>query len=218
MAHRQVHRLPVAEVIREKLVSAFEFQGEHSGDGNGVDKAKKGSFKGYPVQVEVEEKIVEETEKKLSPECKTRFNAMMNGKGPKMSAFKEHNSPEGEKSCGKLEGSICATKAELSESMVHTDGRKLSQAVVVEGNSCVPRECTRQDDLSNFAEFMRMQTKEVIPGEDILISLKVDCSASGGGSVFVDGQPRPPPRSGAAALRLAAAVVAAVAGGTALAA
>merc|ERR1719324_736934 len=159
-----------------------------------------------PVAIQVEEKVVEELHKDLSPTCSKRFQAMMKGEGPQMHQFNEHGESTGQ--CDALEGKLCAQEVAITESYIAPkDGRKLEQRLEVEGNSCLPKECMSQSDLSTLATFMHKQTKEVLPGQDLLIELNVDCSKSGGGKTIVGkSAPQEPQKSAAVAIGFGSAV------------
>lgn len=137
-----------------------------------------------PVAIQVEEKVLEQLHKDLSPTCSKRFAAMMKGEGPQMHQFNEHGESTGQ--CDALEGKICNQEVAITEAMVAPkDGRKLEQRLEVTGNSCLPKECMSDSDLNTLATFMHKQTKEMMPGADTAIELNVDCSKSGGGAVLV---------------------------------
>lgn len=162
----------------------------------GADKTKQ------PVGVQVEEKLMNQLEKDLSPDCSKRYSAMMKGEGPEMHSFNEH-SPKDSKGdqCEKeLKGAECSTLARMTESQKVPDGRKMTAKTKVEGMSCLPKECTSQKDLSVLAAFMHRQTKEIFPDQRVKVALHVDCSSSGGAIVDADGgEPdvTAPPKSGA---------------------
>lgn len=174
--------LPTDE-IKEKVISAFE------GAFSAPKVAEKDATK-RPVAVQVEEKAISQTRAQLSPACQQRFDAMMDGSGPRMASFQAHgsseDSPDAGKQCDKLKGKLCKTEAQISEEATHTDGRKLMQVISVEGNSCVPAECTARGDLGALGKFMHGQTKEIMPGEDLHVNLHVNCAASGGGDVTIN--------------------------------
>jgi len=158
-----------------------------------------------PVGVQVEEKVMEDLHKDLSPACSKRYASMMSGEGPSMHEFNQHG--EGSKSdqCEEeLMGSKCHTLAKISEAKDVPDGRKLTAHTTVEGVSCLPKECTSQSDLTTLARFMHSQTKEIFPDEAIKVGLHVDCSSSGGATVDADGSPAAPAapaaKSGASSL------------------
>merc|ERR1719335_1446728 len=49
-----------------------------------------GAKSGQPVGVQVDEKLMEQLEKDLSPACSKRYVAMMKGEGPQMHSFNQH--------------------------------------------------------------------------------------------------------------------------------
>merc|ERR1719217_577435 len=133
----------------------------------GADKTKQ------PVGVQVEEKLMDKLEKDLSPACSKRYSAMMKGEGPEMHNFNEHSTKDSKGSqCEKeLKGAECSTLAKMTESQKVPDGRQMTAKTKVEGMSCLPQECTSQEDLSVLAMFMHRQTKEVFPDERIKVLL-----------------------------------------------
>merc|ERR1719420_804995 len=159
-----------------------------------------------PVGVQVDEKVMDNPQKDLSPECSKRYTAMMKGKGPEMHNFNEHNPKDskGDQCEKELQGSECQTLARMTESQQVPDGRKMTAKTKVEGMSCLPKECTSQKDLAVLASFMHKQTKEIFPDERIKVALHVDCSASGGAIVDANGGEadvqEKPKKSGAAVL------------------
>jgi len=160
-----------------------------------------------PVGVQVDEKVMDNLKKELSPACGKRYGAMMKGEGPEMHNFNEHAKDGKGDQCEKdLQGSKCNTLARITESKAVPDGRKMTAHTKVEGVSCLPKECTSDKDLTVLAQFMHSQTKEIFPDEAIKVNLHVDCSGSGGAIVDEDGnpdtpaQPKPAQRSGASAL------------------
>merc|ERR1719326_2174088 len=113
----------------------------------------------------------------------------MKGEGPEMHSFNEHSMKDkkGDQCAKELKGAECSTLARMSESQKVPDGRKMTANTKVEGVSCLPKECTSQQDLSVLAAFMHKQTKEIFPDERIKVALHVDCSSSGGAIVDANG-------------------------------
>merc|ERR1719265_1501846 len=151
--------------------------------------ANSGAKSQQPVGVQVDEKVMNNLEKDLSPDCSKRYTAMMKGEGPEMHSFNEH-SPKDSKGdqCEKeLKGAECSTLARMTESQQVPDGRKMTAKTKVEGMSCLPKECTSQQDLSVLAAFMHKQTKEIFPDQRVKVALHVDCSSSGGAIVDANG-------------------------------
>merc|ERR1719387_554625 len=142
-----------------------------------------------PVGVQVEEKVMEKLEKDLSPACSKRYSAMMKGEGPAMHEFEEHSAKDskGDQCEKELKGAECSTLARMTESQKVPDGRKMTAKTKVEGVSCLPKECTSQQDLSVLAAFMHKQTKEIFPDQRVKVALHVDCSSSGGATVDANG-------------------------------
>jgi len=165
-----------------------------------------GAKSGQPVGVQVDEKLMEQLEKDLSPACSKRYVAMMKGEGPQMHSFNQHapKDTKGEQCEKELQGAECSTLAKMMESQQVPDGRKMTAKTKVEGISCLPKECTEQKDLAVLATFMHRQTKEIFPDERIKVALHVDCSASGGAVVDATGGPAEvapePKKSGASVL------------------
>jgi len=181
---------------------AFEMFAVHAPTQAAAGKAPAADAQNQPVGVQVDEKLMDQLHKDLSPECGKRYTAMMKGDGPQMHNFDQHGKDAKGDQCQKeLKGSECGTIATVTEAQTVPDGRKLSSKTTVEGMSCLPKECTSQKDLSVLAAFMHGQTKEIFPDERIKVDLHVDCAASGG--AVVDQPPKavaPAPKSGASAL------------------
>lgn len=204
------------DTLRSKIVTALGGLALHTAPGASVGATAGNAASGasvkapggtnQPVAVQVEEHVVEQLHKDLSPTCSKRFQAMMKGEGPQMHQFNEHGESTGQ--CDALEGKLCAQEVAITESYIAPkDGRKLEQRLEVEGNSCLPKECMSQSDLSTLATFMHKQTKEVLPGQDLLIELNVDCSKSGGGKTIVGkSAPQEPQKSAAVAIGFGSAV------------
>jgi hypothetical protein len=193
--------LKVQTLMRSKVMTALGGFALHTAPGAAETAAAAGkapsaggkapSGTDQPVAVQVEESVLDQLHKDLSPSCSKRFSAMLKGEGPQMHQFNEHGETTGQ--CDKLEGKICNQEVAITESYTAPqDGRKLEQRLEVTGNSCLPKECMVEKDLDTLANFMHKQTKEMMPGMDTFIELNVDCSKSGGGSVMV-GQAGPKP-------------------------
>merc|ERR1719265_1421305 len=165
---------------------------------SGADKSQQ------PVGVQVDEKVMDNLKKDLSSACSKRYTAMMNGEGPQMHSFNEHAKDSKGSQCEQeLKGAECSTLAKMTESQKVPDGRKMTANTKVEGVSCLPKECTSQQDLTVLAAFMHKQTKEIFPDERIKVALHVDCSASGGAVVDANGgEPQVAPKK-SAAMRMA---------------
>merc|ERR1719265_1712607 len=151
--------------------------------------AQGGSPSKQPVGVQVDEKVMNNLEKDLSPKCSKRYSAMVKGEGPEMHNFNEHSKKDskGDQCEKELKGAECSTLARMTESQQVPDGRKMTAKTKVEGMSCLPKECTSQKDLSVLAVFMHRQTKEIFPDQRVKVALHVDCSSSGGAIVDADG-------------------------------
>merc|ERR1719420_625551 len=125
-----------------------------------------------------------------------------------MHSFDQHGeeSENPEKCDKKLDGHLCDTVALITENKDVPDGRQMVAKIKVEGKSCLPKECSNQQDLQVLSAFMHQQSKEVMPGEDVKVDLHVDCSKSGGGVVEANaaGAEHPEPqlkqRSGASSM------------------
>jgi len=192
--------LKASTLMRSKIVEALGGMSLHAAP-NAVEATagkapsaggKAPSQMNQPVAIQVEEHVLEELHKDLTPDCSKRFHAMMKGEGPQMHQFNQHGE-DNSGQCEKLQGKVCAQEVAITESYTAPkDGRKLSQRLEVQGNSCLPKECMAESDIKTLASFMHKQTKDLMPGQDLFVELNVDCSKSGGGSVLV-GQPTPKP-------------------------
>jgi len=206
---------PVVNAAESAFSSAFKMVEVHApSQGTDAKAPAQGGKSNQPVGVQVEEKVMDDLQKDLSPACSKRYASMMKGEGPKMHTFNEHEKDSKSDQCEKeLMGSECNTLAKISEAKSVPDGRKMTAHTSVEGISCLPKECTSQSDLDVLATFMHRQTKEIFPDEAIKVSLHVDCSASGGAVVDADGNPDTPAappakeRSGASTLFGSAALL-----------
>merc|ERR1719353_1902038 len=128
----------------------------------------------------------------------------MNGEGPQMHEFNDHGKDSKGSQCQQeLKGAECSTLARMTESQKVPDGRKMTAKTKVEGVSCLPKECTSQQDLSVLAAFMHKQTKEIFPDERIKVALHVDCSKSGGAVVDANGGEPVVPEQKSGAMRMA---------------
>jgi len=192
--------LKASTLIRSKVMTALGGFALHTAPaaGSAMEAAASAGAKApggtnQPVAVQVDEGVLKQLHKDLSPTCSKRFGAMLKGEGPQMHQFNEHGESTGQ--CDKLEGKVCDQQVAITESYVAPkDGRKLEQRLEVTGNSCLPKECMSESDLKTLASFMHKQTKEMMPGMDTFIELNVDCSKSGGGTVMV-GQSGPAPKA-----------------------
>jgi len=184
-------------------VSSYALRAPSSAPGAAAAAAKKGGgITQQPVSVQIDESVLKKLQKELSPKCGERYSAMLVGQGPQMHNFNRHGTDAAtiDQCENQLEGKMCHTDAQITEGQNAPDGRKLSQVMQVEGNSCLPRECIQQSDLQALASFMHSQTKEMMPGDAVKVQLNVNCAKSGGGDVLVDGakseqQKSAPPRS-----------------------
>eukprot|EP00746_Dinoflagellata_sp_MGD_P162798 gnl/MRDRNA2_/MRDRNA2_90522_c0_seq1.p1 gnl/MRDRNA2_/MRDRNA2_90522_c0~~gnl/MRDRNA2_/MRDRNA2_90522_c0_seq1.p1 ORF type:complete len:247 (-),score=64.41 gnl/MRDRNA2_/MRDRNA2_90522_c0_seq1:157-897(-) len=188
---KQDRMSPVVDAAQQAFQSAFHMIEVRAP--TQASKSPSAAGGGQPIGVQVEEKVMDNLHKDLSPACSQRYSKMMKGEGPAMHSFDQHG--EGSKSdqCEKeLMGSECHTLAKISEAKEVPDGRKMTAHTKVEGVSCLPKECTSQSDLTVLARFMHRQTKEIFPDKAIKVGLHVDCSSSGGATVDADGNPDTP--------------------------
>merc|ERR1719401_30050 len=91
--------------------------------------------------------------------------------------------------CDALNGSICPTSALVAHRKTMSGGRMSSSTQQVEGDGCLPRMCTEQNDLTLLASFLRSRAREVLPGQDVEIELSVNCTGVGGSAVSIGGAP-----------------------------
>lgn len=137
---------------------------------------------------------------KLDKKCGQRFEQTLKGDAQGMHGLDlGQKSKNLKKDCEKkFEGKLCATKATIHTT--HTDtgtDNEVKARFVMDGESCVPEECTSSKNLAALAEFMRgnAQTMGEEMGNELEILLNVDCSeAKHGGDITVPA----PPKSGAA--------------------
>lgn len=152
-----------------------------------------GQQPGQPVSMQVPEEEINEFVSKLSDKCAKQFSAILTGESPSLHSFGGPDSNTSETECHNLHGHICMTQAHVVEMKTNsTRGRNLRSTVDVEGKGCLPDQCVADKDLNLLAGFMRTQAKNTIPGQDVNVQLRVDCTASGGSTAsvgFIPGDP-----------------------------
>eukprot|EP00397_Hematodinium_sp_SG-2012_P059604 GEMP01076615.1.p1 GENE.GEMP01076615.1~~GEMP01076615.1.p1 ORF type:complete len:213 (+),score=34.45 GEMP01076615.1:65-703(+) len=141
-----------------------------------------------PVGMQISRSQLDPLLKALSIKCRERYSNIISGRAPSPFEFDAARS-DAKKQCAKLEGSMCAIRTGVQGS-TELNGRQLSQRVVMSGNGCIPNECLAETDLKPLANFMRTQSVEAgatqshpIAEAETKVTLSVDCSAVGGGSV-----------------------------------
>merc|ERR1719405_21527 len=122
-----------------------------------------GGPKPWQSQLHEEGTLLDPLYAKLTPECRTHYEAMHNGE------------------------KVCKTQAKLVGTKT-TDGLNLDSSFDSNGDGCIPSACVGESDLAPLAEFMLQLANEMTESlnQDMDGSLDVDCSGVGGGKVHVD--------------------------------
>jgi len=147
-------------------------------------KDKKQALK-QPVSTQVSQKDMDAFVATLSAACGKQLNAIMAGKAPAIHTFGEVGVNSTEGGCGKLEGALCDTEAQIESAKSGPADRHMRSLQHVTGQGCLPSRCTQKDDLAALAGFMQSKAKEAVPGTGVLVKLKVDCTDSGGATAKV---------------------------------
>lgn len=195
----------VSEVLSGKIATVLDI-GEISSAGGGDAKGGQYPRRNSTIAAQVAEEDIKSLKKRLSPACSDRFNEQMEGKGPKMHSFRSTGGAKDAPQCEKLKGHLCQTEAKMHQDNTNSSGRKMVKSLKVEGNSCVPAECTGQKDLVALAEFKLKVVKTLINNHDTDVTLHIDCTGAGGAVASCGGldEAKPLPKSRAAATALAA--------------
>ncbi|CAK0831866.1 unnamed protein product, partial [Prorocentrum cordatum] len=138
-----------------------------------------------PVQTQVSQKDMDAFVATLSSACGKQFNAIMAGSAPAIHTFGEVGVNSTEGGCGRLEGALCDTEAQIESAKSGPADRRMRSLHHVTGQGCLPSQCTQKDDLAALAGFMQSRAKEAVPGTGILVRLSVDCTGSGGATAKV---------------------------------
>jgi hypothetical protein len=147
-------------------------------------KDKKQALK-QPVSTQVSQKDMDAFVATLSAACGKQFNAIMAGNAPAIHTFGEVGVNSTEGGCGKLEGALCDTEAQIESAKSGPADRHMRSLQHVTGQGCLPSRCTKREDLAALAGFMQSKAKEAVPGTGVLVKLSVDCTASGGATAKV---------------------------------
>merc|ERR1719453_1402473 len=142
-----------------------------------------GGPKPWQSQLHEEGTLLDPLYKKLSPDCRTHYEAMHNGEKEDTANVKMGD----KEGCAKIGGKVCKTKAKLVGTKT-TDGLNLDSSFDSSGEGCIPAACVGESDLAPLAEFMLKLADEMTESlnQEMDGSLDVDCSAVGGGKVHVD--------------------------------
>mmetsp|Transcript_56912 Transcript_56912/g.112093 ORF Transcript_56912/g.112093 Transcript_56912/m.112093 type:complete len:281 (-) Transcript_56912:99-941(-) len=148
-------------------------------DGRAPEEKKKqeGSV---PVSMQVPEKEIKALAANLTRECGEQFDDILHGRSQLHTFGDSGRTTKGE--CAKLHGSLCSMHARLTQAQA-VSGRSIESTTHVSGDSCLPDSCMSDKDLQVLAEFMKLKAKDSVPGGNIDITMRVDCTGSGGGSV-----------------------------------
>lgn len=145
-----------------------------------------GGPKPWQSQLHEEGTLLDPLYAKLTPECRTHYEAMHNGEKEDTANVKMGNKASQEE-CNKIGGKVCKTQAKLVGTKT-TDGLNLDSSFDSNGDGCIPSACVGESDLAPLAEFMLQLANEMTESlnQDMDGSLDVDCSGVGGGKVHVD--------------------------------
>jgi len=141
-----------------------------------------------PIQIPLQEgkDMLAPLLKQLSKSCGQRMNDTINGGSKGMHELdSSKDSAAMKKQCeGELSGKICVTQASIKTVQNH-ENKKLESVQKMQGDGCIPKECTSSSDLEALAAFMSKRAQDVgdQAGVKLHVNLDVDCSAAGGGSV-----------------------------------
>eukprot|EP00408_Alexandrium_pacificum_P034817 CAMPEP_0171291444 /NCGR_PEP_ID=MMETSP0790-20130122/71655_1 /TAXON_ID=2925 /ORGANISM="Alexandrium catenella, Strain OF101" /LENGTH=226 /DNA_ID=CAMNT_0011761167 /DNA_START=42 /DNA_END=719 /DNA_ORIENTATION=+ len=164
---------------------------EHVGMAKGAS-SKDAKQQDAPVAMQVSQEELDKFSAKLSAGCQHRFSAILGGRGPAPSDF---GGPRGGDAtaagCQRLNGSLCATRADVVHAKSGSSGREMRSTLEAEGQGCLPSECLDKPDLEVLASFMQLKAQELVPGTGVQVELHVDCSKSGGSAAAVGEEKAP---------------------------
>merc|ERR1719191_2592179 len=145
--------------------------------------AMQGGPKPWQSQLHEEGTLLDPLYEKLSPDCRTHYEAMHNGEKEDTANVKMGD----KEGCAKVEGKVCKTKAKLVGTKT-TDGLSLDSSFDSSGEGCIPAACVGESDLMPLSEFMLKLANEMTESlnQDMNGSLDVDCSEVGGGKAHGD--------------------------------
>merc|ERR1719440_1139463 len=163
-------------------VSMAKEDGKTAGEQMPGPGAMQGGPKPWQSKLHEEGSLLDPLYEKLSPDCRTHYEAMHNGE-KEDTAMVKMGDKEG---CAKIGGKVCKTEAKLIGTKT-TDGLDLDSS----GDGCIPAACVDEKDLVPLAEFMLKLANEMTESlnQDMEGSLDVDCSEVGGGKIHVDRMP-----------------------------
>lgn len=198
-----------SDVLRTKIANVLDIGGlKFAGDGDGKTNDDQAP---QTITAQVAEQDIKELTKKLSPNCGERYGQQIEGKGPKMHSFRSTGTDKDAAQCKELKGNLCKSEANMHEDSTNSTGRKMVKKLKVEGNSCIPEECTDQKDLNALAEFKLKVVENLIGNHDMNVALHIDCSGSGGGVASCGGPEVAKPKAAETKSRAASTALAATA-------
>jgi hypothetical protein len=187
VGHLQAHQavadaLPVSakwDELQTQVAAVLDADGlKHNETGVDADKQPGSGL----VTVQVAEQDIKNLKEKLTPKCGDRFSAQVDGKGPKMHRFQSNgDTKEDAKKCQNLEGHLCRTEVKMRDNSTQTDSRRVVKTLTVQGNSCMPAECSSQKDLDALARFKLGLVKNLVTDHNMVLNLHIDCAGAGGG-------------------------------------
>merc|ERR1719486_1207775 len=106
-----------------------------------------GGPKPWQSQLHEEGTLLDPLYAKLTPECRTHYEAM-------------HNGEKEDTANVKIGGKVCKTQAKLVGTKT-TDGLNLDSSFDSSGDGCIPASCVGEADLAPLAEFMLKLANEM---------------------------------------------------------
>lgn len=150
----------------------------------GQEAGRKQEHPAGPLNVQIPQEELEEFVGLLSPQCGKQYTAMIEGTGAAMHTFSAGGaSPAGR--CEGLNGTLCAATAKVTSEQT-AGGITRHFNAHAKGDSCLPGKCTSGEDLAALVDFMRSKALASL-GAGSNLTMQVDCSAAGGGTVAAAG-------------------------------
>eukprot|EP00927_Polykrikos_kofoidii_P018150 TRINITY_DN18364_c0_g1_i1.p1 TRINITY_DN18364_c0_g1~~TRINITY_DN18364_c0_g1_i1.p1 ORF type:complete len:211 (+),score=35.65 TRINITY_DN18364_c0_g1_i1:103-735(+) len=138
-----------------------------------------------PIKLQVEEADLKVLSQQLSVGCDDQVTTMIRGDGSQLHQFGSGPHGPSTAGCASLNGTLCFTKATISDKKLMPAGRRGTSISNVEGNGCFPQHCMSESDLQALTHFMQLRALEVFVGIDVELRLSVDCTENGGPQVVV---------------------------------
>lgn len=166
----------------EGLLTGFYEAHEPAAKKSGGDG--KAAQRPAPINMQLPEKEMKTLLAQLSVPCRKQFSAMISGRIPGMHTYGTTGTNGTTTTCVDLEGTICSMNAHITQEKDH-NGRSMSSTTSASGKGCLPHICNAGKDLKVLATFLQLKAKDALPGSDVDITLRVDCTTAGGSAVEV---------------------------------